>query len=480
MYTGALIIVIGSLLAANNHPTRRYIHVSSGLDSECALVDWTINMAISKRTTQIRTRREAKNLLSIDLAELIEPKINNKGYDPELQALLDTWEQLALREPYFLGAAIKVGPFIKRLPTKHLEKNFGKDIFDKLVTNVPVVDSRWFITQALTTLDGGLYYRFRGIPTTQNEFLIKFTGVNQEKVDQIRSDQRAGMFFSKVTGKPRSTIVYHAIGGRSSVNQGLVMITEDTKDDEGQAEKDPIRTLLDAKFDATEIIAELPNGFHVFGLFDGKGNRQNSAPDDVVKDHTVPAPYTSRLQPAISCIRCHTTDEGIKPAPNEILKLKIGILGDINQTRDPNEVEEPLLLAANNPEQLNRLLGKYAGNFDKAFERARDDYSEALTFLGSKYNTPDSKKLQTLLSDTFEEYNYKLVDEKQAISEIRRITGWQLRLPKGADPGLKILLEPIPLEDPYVRALKVGIPITRKRFEQIFADLTTRIKEEYK
>lgn len=477
----ALAAMLLNDITVATQPYTRLIYVASGDDTDCAVVDWAVNMAMNHASVQIPLERPSKQYIKLDLEEL------SGGDSNKLRLLLDTWELMAIDEPYFLGE-VQIfngthGKFLKRVPQRHL----NAELLTQFNTNVPVVEHRWFLRKLLSTLpdggSGGLYYKFRGVPATQSEFLREFGGFPEREaqaaLDRTRSDQKAAMLFSGVTGKPRAMTMFHSFGGHTAHNQGLIMITQDFADDNKDPRANPIRSLEELRFDATEIIAELRNGLHVFALYDGQGRRQDAAPDKIVRDHQIPAPYTNRLQAAISCIRCHGPDDGIKPMPNEIPELDLLSLGFLNR-------DGSLLI---DTKRIDRLKGQFAARTDKPFDRARDDYSDATTFIASKYGVDGSSKvLAAHLTDMWAKFNYTLVDEEQAKEEIEAITGIEIDKSR----SLAEVLAPLNkisivdersgksvagiVEDPFVKALKVFKPIGRDQFEVIFPDLAKRVR----
>lgn len=457
---------------ADFRPTERLIFVASGTNEDCAIVDGAVQMAISDLRIQVPLRRIDKHHLAIDLAALVKDKPRpGHPWPPRLQQLLNTWEKFALDEPHFLGKKIQNpdGRTIRREPNVHLDPN----LFDIHLTNVPLVESRWFLKRLLTTIGGGLYYEFRDMPPTHDDALRKFAGTTEKDIaDTTQSDAKSATPFSKVTGKPRAVIVIRGTGGHVQTNEGLAMISEDYGDDDLAAVQDPFRTLIDGKRKATEDIYELPNGFHAFGLFDGNGKRQNEAPPDVVKDHEIPAPFTARLNGALACIRCHGPEFGIKPAPNKILKLKLQVFGDLGR-RKSDDVE--------------RLYGLFSGEFTDVFAHARANYNKAFAALFARYGLRgDAATYAARLAKIIEDYDYSLVDHDKAVAEIGQLLGRDF--PVGAQ--LINLLEPNPPdefgispEDPYIGLLTAvdanGLPdpepITRAKFEQILPDLIRRV-----
>lgn len=387
-------------------------------------LDYTLNEVLSNASILVPSVKIQDKSILIVRVDLSTLKIS-----PSL------WDNLTFDEPYFTntinGKKITVFPNLVSLITKTGCKT-------------PIVDHRWL----QVTLNGTKYYSARGISkssdpkqTDFDKFLRQFSGVTVRDVEKLRSDQKYALLFSGVTAKPRAVLVLSGFGSRPGTNQNLVMITQDVSDRDTAAIKHPIRSLLDFKPTASEVIIEMNNGLHVFGLFNGAGVLQTSVPPDVAKDHTVPIPYTAELIPRISCIRCHASEGGIRSVTNDVAKLSTRL-----------EIFDS---------DIDRLAGLYAGSLSKPFERARADYSDSLVILRSKYDIPDNPV--NLIISTYSDYLYTRIDMKKALFELGLSKDFEI-------PDLNP-------EDPIVGALKVGLSISRLEFEQIFPDLLERSYE---
>lgn len=373
-----------------------------------------------------------------------------------------------------------------------------------LSTQVPVVDYRYFLTRALTSIEddgpykfiyGGLYYKFKGIKKAK-DVLGKDTkatdldlffetigignikaGLGQEKIfEKLRSDMRLVVFRSQVTGSVREVSMFHSLADKEGGSWGA--ITGDLKRKKIDIGDRAYANLLTPHRDAREAIWPGANGFNIFALFNEQGNLQEKAPDDVVNDTTVPKPFPQELQSAISCLRCHYSDgsDGWKPLENDIKKMmsskRLDIFGDLS-----------------NPDQFDtvaRIAGLFQGDFSKPLRRARDDVADTtLRATGPWSEVPEdlvgkedlryiAKTSGLALEKEFNGYNYGLVDAQQAL--------WEMGLDVRKDKAvivLRMLLLPdgraaigdIFLEDPRAGALKEGIGINRSDWAlfQVFA-----------
>lgn len=337
-------------------------------------------------------------------------------------------------------------------------------------TNASIVRYDYFITKALSTLDGGMYYDFVGIEKnpvgkTAQEAFLESLGADEDVVKKLRSDQRVAMFRSNVTGKPRRIDAFQGSGIRPGSGTGLITITYDLSNENVDPSSDPIRNLLDFKDDAREVIAERPNGLHIFALFAGDGSLQDSAPDNIVKDHTIPAPHTARLQSAISCIRCHGPHDGLQPFENDVQKMLSGLLDVFGDTKSNGSI----------PETLDRLAGLYAGDLTKPINRSKDDYSDAVYKATSGMTV---SAVSAAVSDIYADYNYKLVDATKACEEL----GFDV----SESQSVKLMTKLVPPlqqdeigispEDPIIGALKAGLKVNRYQWEQVYGDAALRSK----
>jgi hypothetical protein len=480
----------------------RYVWVQSSDPMDVLAVEWITNMVYSRATTLLPVQVVHK---SAQCGAVVRLDFRALAHNEEdFRNLLKLWEDFAGTEPYFLARVdkqkIQVTPYVAkdgktydyryesvRLPSEHLPTTALPDLTGSFV---PVVEYRWWQKKSISTADGNLYYQFRGIPETLDEFLQKFAGVSEKDVENLRSDQKYAIFFSGVTGKTRAVKVFRGIGGRVGVNQCLVMITDDyiNKLLEGKPSNHPIRTLLGSKPDAHEVIVELPNGCHVFFICDGNGKRVDEVPPNIAGDFHVPDPYEKRLQCAISCIRCHSAspdEDGIKFVENDVAKLhKSGyrVFGDAKDGFPDGDT-------------VDRIYGLYSATLDKPFERARDDYSDMFVLLASKYNFKERVTVQQVcqhVSNRFDDYDYKRVYAIEALRavgyDIQEVvitdTKEEAQAKREAAVALLHILVPdlptdeigIAPEDPVIGALKADIGIGRLEFEQIYADLAARAR----
>lgn len=497
-----------------DQPFQRYIWIPDGDPQKIAVMKYVMNLAVSKASVLVSPTVVAEGkLLRWDMRALA-PR------DGQYATLYTLWEELAY-EPYFHI----VKTTAESLPTNAVQiesrqddppgslrfkigdqlfyKSPGNEFFilqnnrwvrrqleikvDRVATygahvgleqgvmlqglsqsNACVVRYDFFLVKALSTVDGGMYYRFAGIErnpkegTAQDAFL-KSLGASEALVQALRSDQRAAMFRSNVTGKPRRIDAFYGVGVRPGSGTGLITMTHDMIDNDINPRSDPIRNLLNLNDQAREVIAERPNGLHIFALFDGQGALQDEVPPNIARDHTIPSPHTARLQAAIGCIRCHGPDEGLKPFNNEVQTMLAGLLDVFGDVSSRDQI----------PDQLDRLAGLYAGDLTKPVRRARNDYSDAVFRVTGGMTVP---QVSARVSDIYGDYVYRQIGAFEACYELGYL------VPKDrATYYLNQILPPLPQdvvgvspEDPIIGALKAGLRVNRYQWEQVYPDAAFR------
>jgi len=513
-------------LAKSDQPFIRYVWVPTGDKKHIGCVNYTINLAWSRATPIVRCRSVAQNrLVRVDL-RMLAPRADADSKD--FRDIFRLWETLAF-EPYFhiINTTQNILPsnakIIKSLADDpagsirfllndqtwyrsaagrtyclvggqwqiqnlQLEKSSTVAVAGAhvgleqhvmlqglLQSNAPVIRYDYFISKSLQTLNGGIYYDLLGIErnptkgTALDAFFTKF-GYDPKEVAKLRADQRVAMFKSRVTGRPRRADFFRGQGVRPDSGTGLGTITYDPSEEQIAAENDPIRNLLEFKFAASEVIVERANGMHAFGLFNDKGDLQDSAPDNVVKDHTIPSPHPARLQSAISCIRCHGPFDGWQPAQNDVRLMLNGYLNIFDDLANKNNSV---------PDVLDRLAGLYAGDLTKTLRRGRDDYSDAVYIATGGQSVPEAS---AGLSGIFIDYHYTDVDAAIAVREL----GYNVPTEKAVyylnnilPPVTKDVTGIVP-EDPIIGALKVGLRVQRYQWESVYADAALRAMQTRK
>lgn len=462
----------------------RYVHLPIADENILRWHVYTVNECVSElRNPNIVIPQVLAegHVVRWDLRQLA-PSIRKDG-TPNAFRLMEVWDRIfdetinvKLVDP--VKVKIATPPYKatdgKTYTFKILERNsvpdaifepHGSALMAATLTNVPLVSLAEFQRAAMTTVDGGLYYEFLGMPSTSKELLDLF-GVKRDRTSEIK----AVTLVSGVTNSPRRIIVARNTESRPSDNQGLAWITEDFAHGNINVETDPTRNLHGDKHDASEIIIERPNGAHVYYLADGQGNRQASAPDTIATDTTIERPGDRRLQPGRSCIVCHARGQarGIIEFQKDVQRTLAGRL-DYAADRDT--------LTTDQIELLSRTAGQYEWSPDKMVSRARDDYSDFMIRATATLQPEDIGEITRLF---FHQYWESPVTAEQACVELG------LTLGEGDDPT-SVLSKSLPPrnvevvpglfpEDPYIAALCEGRSITRANFLQVVLEMRRRLQ----
>jgi len=420
---------------------------------EAAVVDYAVNAAISTAGYIVPIERTAGGrLVRLDFARLV----------PELKArerVLAVFDSLAALDPYYhvpgVGAAL-LGP--------HLDQAAALKLLEVTGSSGGIYRADWFVVKALTTLDGGVYYALRGIARTpaggasaQVAFFSQF-GLDEQLAKRLDGDQRVAILLSGVTGKPRRVDRYQGLVGRH--NTGAVWITRDIRDDDLDVDQHPFYNLLAFDDAAREVIAEMPNGLHAFALFDDRGALVDSVPDDVARDHRVPAPFSARLQPAIGCVRCHGPTGGLIDAPNDVKRLLAGRL---------NVIDDEGVKSLDRDQAVARLVGLYSGDFRRRLDLGRADYAEAVARCTGGLEVAE---LSAGVALFYGREFYQLVTPRQAAAECGHLV---------AEDDLPALFEPYKRAGPVdftIGALMLGQPVRRLDYQRVFADLVLELTDK--
>lgn len=513
-------------LPRHDRPFYRYVYVLSGSLEDRQVTSFGVN-TVSRSSTVRAPQRLTDFLVRIDLRHYVRSKSGDFNVE-DLGDYLTFWEELRF-DPTFsllltpdmqrfagvevvevkrwfkwkipgeLGhhyemrpelvkvAAIKAGEVLRvngALPEAY------EALQVECATEAPIVELRYMLTRLLTTIKGqggdkqifgGLYYEFAGVVrkpkagTAEDDFFAKLGVADPEKgvtaakfYERMESERRAAMTFSNVTAKPRRIDLAPTPRTRDG---GWVSITHDPNDDDQDATKDPVKSVLDLVDFAREVRASKPNGFILDALFDKDGALQDEVPFNVAHDHKIPEPHTRRLQPSIGCIRCHGTDGsmGLKPFRNDVADLirESGILDDLTQR---GTLQYAIYKQAND---------LYGSDPDKFLARARQDYSAAALEATGPWKEGKQadivKYVSQHVADLFDEYNYRPVDARTAL--------WELRVAKVAEnaKAAKMLQEMFPKRpgapfDPTLGHLQGGRVVTRLQWSLLQGVLAGKVK----
>lgn len=351
-------------------------------------------------------------------------------------------------------------------------------------STVPIVEARWFMKVALSSVDGGQYYNFRGIERSTidggkvaKSALEKF--VERAGADFSELERKANRLamISEQTANWRRVDVWHGDLRRPKEGPAHVWLTFDVAESSRRGTEHPLRSLLSLKYDAIEAIILTDRGTE-YALFSGNKGRavdrhqlQNSAPDAVTKDHEIPAPHPARLEAAISCIRCHGKSRGFMPLRNEITPY----------LKDPRYTD--IILEASSGRDVRETLDLTAGLYDWQPHIGDDKLAPPDDPLEVSRRSLDREVFRATvgldtedafggIADMFGEYKYKRVDAVMACEELGvRATA------ETAPQILKQLLGKAPgFESPIIDRLQNGGTVVRHDIEAELPTMFFRAK----
>lgn len=457
-------------LSVTDRQFTRYVWNNEGTKDSAAAINAIVNSTLSRSGLEIIPAYLADGMLLRYDLRLLAP------YEIEFLNLFKTWELLANTDSTFHSIATfneACTPYkasdgrtyshrsVRRITVAPHLGDPGTLLSAACNSNQPIVRGDWFARMAFTTLDGGLYYKFRGIQNKRQgnksplAVYLESRGTSEQQVQTLRSDSRSGTLRSKVTGQPRRTDLFRSLGVSPTAGTALVGITHDPGDFAPLAIQDPIRNLLTFSAKAAEVLVEMPNGCIEYSLWDAAGNLQDSVPDDVAVDHLIPAPHTKRLQPGLSCFRCHAAGDGWQSVPNDVAALLgsgMQILGDLSSRKSDDVME---------------IARKYSGNFEDPLRVARDNYANRI------FRTTGGMSVQqagAAVSNQYASYQLDLVTPQKACAELGYIVAEQDAVSTLRQLIPKLGEDTTPV-DPIIFALLSGLSITRQQFEIIAPDL---------
>lgn len=430
-----------------HRPWYRYVWIPPWLDQQDtqAVLAYAINECLSQ-VGLIRQPTWTANgwMACIYLPEFCRDRRHSRRDSrlTELQYLSSTWDSLALDDPYFhvppANRLVKQPVAASFLPGDQVQ------LLSKWQASASLVyRADWFLSQVTHQR----YYDFIQAPSTMDS-LLDSLGADAEEAARLEGDQAIGMLRSEVTAKPRR--IYRIQGALGRHGTGAIWITHDQFNESIDRNKHPLYSLLERQTDGSEVIWERANGTHGYGLFDGRGRLVKAAPPNLVADHTIPAPHTRQLSPAISCIRCHGPDDGLRPAANHVKQLlESGVRIVDDRGRD----------------SVRRAYGLYAGDFDRRLDLGRDDYDLAVRRATSTPLRPQGlgvKQASQALAAIYGAYHYAMIDAATAC--------WELGYEPGEDP-LATLQQVLPAAEPEIitlAALRLGQQTTRADWETTY------------
>ncbi len=425
--------------------------------------------------------------------------------DADLVRLIQTWDALGFDEPYFhvqLPTSVKpvaCRSFVldgktfthrRTVPAPHVAEGYGL-LESETLSFAPLLRADYFLRRVSSTVEGGLYYHFMGFiqsgkRLTETE-IFRTVGLDVTISRGVEGDDRAAVFQSAVTGKPRMVEQVQGAIGKAR-------ITTDIFDEDVDASRHAIYQLLDMvnRGRGKEIIFERANGMFGYILTDGAGKLVDVAPPNLASDHQVPAPITKQLFPPLSCIRCHGSSGGVQHVRSDVPALLGGVRGgDVDLFTD-------LSSAKSRTATVNRLAGLFAAT-DKFYgdlERSRQSFADSVWQATRGASVAGREKVAPKASEqlaiAYAAYWYPKDKETGNVSADQAAMELGYRVKAGDGP--RFLSEtikpgrvdaviggtPIEFADPSLAALKRGITIRRQDWERCYAQAAYLIDQSRK
>lgn len=237
----------------------------------------------------------------------------------------------------------------------------------------------WFVARGLAA---PLYYRLLGIPGTQRE-LDSTLGIDRQRFIGRNLVKRAAITDSRVAFHNRAI-------EWSPSNTGAVRLTYDTANETGN--RRIVSSPLAFTHDATEYIADLPNGLHLYAVFNAQGQRQNRVAENIASD---PSQYSgsTTIVPGISCASCHKT--GIQSPANDVVRDGAPLF-DISELARVQSLYPPR-------QQFAALLKRDESRYLTAVHKATEPFKsveEPIGALALEYNKPVTLEKAAIESNT--------------------------------------------------------------------------------
>jgi hypothetical protein len=506
----------------NDSPFYRYIwtrpedcnHIDVAINSVITTLEVSerIHSRVSKSNGMIGSfgcyRLDGGNVIRVDLRE------GSKSFDDVLRKI-EVWDKYRDFEPYFTTNSKLVFKGWRRLaktedknnPWVSGEKEFalqgphllaGKfglptPLQLRTFTDVPIVQGDWWVRISSSAVSGGLYYDWRDIDQSEKigakedddesglevylkraladpELKFEKDGGQLKILDYFGSEKKWATTISRITGNPRAVVIVRQTLSSASEDSGLIMLTMDTSEDDFDVKNNPFHTLVNHKFAAVEVLLQLPNGQIEGSLWDQFGDRQDSAPDNVASDFTVPDGHPKRLTPMVSCWSCHSRERGWMELDRSNSFARLLANYDVYQIPGKGEDEDII-------ESRALIRNLYLGDFDQMLRRARDDLDESVVEITGLPAEDPVGSIWGGLGQMYTDYWYAGVDAAEALKYLGYDTQDAVALLGRLVVQLPTDQIRISPEDPSVAALLAGMSITRADFERIYVDLAVRSLE---
>ena len=462
------------------------------------VMDTAINMACSQSPILHRSDRFAGGyLLGYNLRRLCPQPA-------QLERLINVWDGIAVNESQFHVPQINVqkargteravetkiallAPHLQEALAKHATDATQSERIDVLVTQLTnstggIYPAAWFLEQLLTSVRGK-YPEFRQIDFTSVEgftpfqSLLKKRGFFFEQSLDLNGAKGAYLIQSDITGKNRLILATYGLsGGRPMV------VTFDIKDNRTRPDEQFVRNLItfDPLVDASEAFIPMTNGLIEYVLADGAGNIQRVAPPDIVADDNKPRGHTKELEMGMSCVICHSPENGYKSLRNDmefILGADVDFVGEDYSLDYTDRSGQSWKLTRD--EAISILASRFGERIDDpdgVLGRARRDFIRSVDVLTEYPVVADGntavQQLGEDIQSIYHGYRYRKIGAQQVLLE--------LGIKAPAEQSLSLLRQIVPpspagqREDILISLLRNGAELKRDDMDGIFVEMARR------
>ena len=425
----------------------------------------------------------------------------DKQFDQGGRKVWGRWEWDTTWKEEVVEVSIKslVDVDVIRFNGEHLDQGPMLELQERLQTQAPIIEADYFTMRALSdiqgkgafkTIFGGLYSEHLGLKTlkknkgqTDEDALLRKLGiVNLDSTktavqifDELRSDRRAAIFHSKVTGRPRRIDWFPTLSA-SPEDVAVLFVTNDIGARDIDLGNHALFDLHNAKFLAREWIWRGVNGLDRYALSKVEdGSLQPLAPQDIANDSTVPSPYPPELQSAESCLACHGKHEGYQPFRNDVQVMFRSRAKIFGQVLDLKKGFADIF------NKLARLEQLYRGDGADLLRMARTANARGvLKVTGPWVKSKDQADVVTIayahVVHMSRRHKYELIDAQAACREL----GFEVGKDKAVDflikllPPVKALVGDLAPESVVIWGLLSGIEVTRFDWALLYSFASAR------
>jgi len=382
-----------------------------------------------------------------------------------LERLLNTYEKLLPFNSVFQGEVEGV-----RVVHPAVADSFARM---KALTgsSVPLIRYDDFVVGAFSSINGGLYYEWRGFKAGETKrddwhsFNFSFP-TTAEQAGSLRAAYQRG---SLVTGRDNYRVVklWPSIRGKDGI--GIPSFATDDMDDENTENPDYniFSRPVSYKTDGHEDIVPLANGLQLYGIFNAAGILVASVPEGIARDSTIESPGGgTNILHTRGCVVCHSTvsegvaEDGTVIYPNGYRSLRDDLT--------PILESSPLVLDLSQADQeaVRRQLESYVrGDLEEAVGAARQSYRVAVAEVTGGRMTV--QQLGTAFAKIYDDRVWGVVTPEQAALE----SGYANSTLQAVMPAVANNESELTRVHPDIKQLLIGASLPRARFRHVYPEI---------